>query len=291
MKPYFFLSLLVVLSGCVHRNRQTAASSDDTSTPVVSSLLSAEASSRDGRSPNEDQLAAMLPARRPSLPEQRLRRMAYVCSFNNQTLMPNWVAWQLTKAHTQGRLSRDKVKFMEDQDVAPQYRVTTFDYNRSGYDRGHMCPAGDNKWNATALQQCFLMTNICPQGHNLNAGDWNDLEIRCRQWARQYGDIYIVCGPILRGNAQRRIGRRPRRITVPDAFFKVVVCLNGTPKGIGFIYENEDGHHPMDYYVRTIDEVERVTGYDFLAGLPDATERAIEGRADLRAWGRAQEKR
>ena len=283
MKSILFLTLLLTLSACNH-NRQASTPSDDTASPVAASLLSTDASARSDRSYNNNQLAAVLPARRQDLPEQRLQRMAYVSSFNNQTLMPNWVAWQLTKAHTRGTLSRNKVNFMEDMDVAPQYRVTTFDYNRSGYDRGHMCPAGDNKWNTTALQQCFLMTNICPQGHDLNSGDWNDLEIRCRDWAQQYGDIYIICGPILRGNAQRRIGRKPRRITVPDAFFKIVVCLNGTPKGIGFIYENEDGHRPMSHYVHTIDEVERITGYDFLAALPDATERTIESQANLRAW-------
>ncbi len=228
-------------------------------------------------------LSIALPAPRRDIPEQRLTRKGYTSSFNNQTLMPNWVAWQLTKARTYGNQKRGNVKFQEDFDVAPQYRVTTFDYNRSGFDRGHMCPAGDNRWDSQAMAQCFLMTNMCPQGHNLNSGDWNDLEIQCRDWARQYGEIYIVCGPILHNNAHRRIGQR-HKVTVPDAFFKVVLCMKGTPKAIGFIYPHKDGHRSMSEYVSSVDEVERITGYDFFAALPDNVERTVEARANLRDW-------
>ena len=62
----------------------------------------------------------------------------------------------------------------------------------SGYDRGHMCPAGDNKWGFKPMKESFLLTNICPQDHNLNCGDWNELEITCREWADKYGDINII---------------------------------------------------------------------------------------------------
>jgi endonuclease G len=282
--PYCTLLLAALtFAGCHHRShRHGDHNADAPASPTSAFLSTPSADTRQGYTP-DDGLTAILPATRHDLPEQLLVRKAYLCSFNRQTLMPNWVAWRLTAAHTRGRLSREGVKFQEDEDVAPQYRVSTYDYNRSGYDRGHMCPAGDNKWDATALQQCFLMTNICPQGHNLNSGDWNDLEMQCRDWAEQYGEVYIICGPLLRGNRQRRIGRE-HRVTVPDAFFKVVVCLKGTPKGIGFVFENQDGNHPMDYYARSIDEVERLTGYDFLAALPDATERRVEQQRDLRAW-------
>lgn len=223
-------------------------------------------------------LTAMLPAPRRDLPEQRLTRKAYIASFNNRTLMPNWVAWKLTRQHTNGSQKRGQVKFEEDREVAPQHRVSTFDYNRSGFDRGHLCPAGDNRWDRTAMEQCFLMTNICPQNHALNAGVWNDLEMRCRAWARRYGEIYIVCGPVLYGQGQRRIGQR-RKVTVPDAFFKVVLCMAGTPKAIGYVFPNKDSQRPMHDYALSVDEVERITGYDFFASLPDDVERKAEANA------------
>ena len=54
-------------------------------------------------------------------------------------------------------------------------------------DRGHMCPAGDNRWHWKAMQVSFYMTNICPQNHNLNRGDWKELEESCRRWAQEEG--------------------------------------------------------------------------------------------------------
>ncbi|MDD2601476.1 MAG: DNA/RNA non-specific endonuclease [Prevotella sp.] len=212
-----------------------------------------------------------------------LYRKGYVSSFNNQTLLPNWVAWELTSDHTSGPVKRGDVKFHEDMDVPERYRVNTFDYSRSGYDRGHMCPAGDNKWDEEAMDQCFLLTNICPQNQHLNAGDWNEMENKCRKWAQQYGEIYIVCGPILFRNNTKRIGKQ-RKITVPDAFFKVVLRLGEEPRAIGFIYRNQEGNRPMGDYVNSVDQVERITGYDFFHALPDNVEKVVEARGELSDW-------
>lgn len=225
-----------------------------------------------------------MPAPRTDIAEQILRRKAYVTSFNRETLIPNWVAWCLTREHTRGKAKRTDAQFHEDPEVDPRYRVTTYDYQRSGFDRGHMCPAGDNKWDAQAMDECFLMTNICPQLHSLNAGDWNEIEMRCRTWANRYGRVYIVSGPIILKEGRRRIGRQ-HKVTVPQAFFKVV--LRTGPDGhhaIGFIYRNRDGNRPMGDYVNSVDEVERITGYDLFAQLPDNIERQVEAHADLSEW-------
>ena len=87
-------------------------------------------------------------------------------------------------------------------------RATDRDYFNSRYDRGHMCPAGDNKWDKEAMAQSFLFTNICPQNHGLNKYEWNDLEMLCREWARKYGAVDIVCGPLFSTSGQQKtIGR------------------------------------------------------------------------------------
>lgn len=57
-----------------------------------------------------------------------------------------------------------------------------------------MCPAADNKWDKQAMRESFYMTNICPQHHNLNRGDWKELEDDCRRWVEESGTIYIACG-------------------------------------------------------------------------------------------------
>lgn len=222
-----------------------------------------------------------VPGKLTDRPEQILKRVAYTASYNSDLRIPNWVAWQLTGAHTEGKNKRAGVKFQEDTDV-PLPRAVDFDYVRSGYDRGHLCPSADNRWDATAQEQSFLLTNVCPQDHNLNVGDWHELENLCRKWAKTYGSIYIVAGPVLLKGKHKAIGKN--KVTVPEAFFKVVLCMEGEPKAIGFIYRNESGNRPKSYYVNTIDDVERITGIDFFPALPDNVEKAVEATCNLEEW-------
>ena len=222
-----------------------------------------------------------VPEKLTDRPEQILKRVAYTASYNSDLRIPNWVAWRLTGAHTRGKNKRAGVKFHEDTDV-PMPRAVDFDYVRSGYDRGHLCPSADNRWDATAQEQSFLLTNVCPQDHNLNVGDWHELEILCRKWAKTYGSIYIVAGPVLFKGKHKTIGKN--KVTVPEAFFKVVLCMEGTPKAIGFVYRNESGNRPKSYYVNTIDDVERITGIDFFPALPDNVENEVGATSSLEAW-------
>lgn len=214
-------------------------------------------------------------------PEQILKRTGYVASYNKTTLLPNWVAWHLTAERTEGSAKRSGVDFAEDTEV-PEPRATDWDYYNSGYDRGHMCPAADNKWSKKAMEESFLFTNMCPQNGNLNRGDWNEMEMACRKWAKKYGDLYIVCGPILYKGKHKTIGKN--KVVVPEAFFKVVLRTGDNPQAIGFIYKNTSGNRPKDSYVNTVDEVERITGIDFFPSLPDNVEKNVEATADIANW-------
>lgn len=214
-------------------------------------------------------------------PEQILERTGYVASYNKTNLLPNWVAWHLTAERTEGSAKRSGVDFAEDTEV-PEPRATDWDYYNSGYDRGHMCPAADNKWSKKAMEESFLFTNMCPQNGNLNRGDWNEMEMACRKWAKKYGGLYIVCGPILYKGKHRTIGNN--KVVVPEAFFKVVLRTGDDPQAIGFIYKNTSGNRPKDSYVNTVDEVERITGIDFFPSLPDDVEKKVEAECDLGLW-------
>ena len=222
-----------------------------------------------------------IPAPLTDRKEQILRRTAYTASYNSDTRLPNWVAWQLTAEHTSGPHKRGGIDFAEDEDV-PEPRATDWDYYRSGYDRGHLCPSADNKWSEAAQRESFLFTNICPQNHSLNAGDWNEMEQQCRRWADELGSIYIVSGPILYKGRHKTIGKN--KVVVPEAFFKVVLCTEGEPKAIGFIYKNQPGNRPKGDYVNSVDEVERITGIDFFPALPDDVESRVEASADIADW-------
>ncbi len=213
--------------------------------------------------------------------EQILNRTAYTVSYNKDLKLPNWVAWQLSAEHTDGPYKRGGIKFQEDEDVV-EPRATDDDYRRSGYDRGHMCPSGDNKWSENAQRESFLFTNICPQDHGLNAGDWNEMEGKCRKWAEKYGNLFIVCGPILYKGEHKKIGKN--KVVVPEAYYKVVLRMGEKPCAIGFVYKNISGNRPMGDYINTIDQVERITGIDFFSALPDSLENIIESEGRLEDW-------
>ena len=104
----------------------------------------------------------------------------------------------------------------------------------------------------------------------------------CRRWAEKFGDGYIVCGPILFNQEHETIG--PNKVVVPEAFFKVVLCLKGKPKGIGFIRRNTDSSRRKGLYINSIKEVERITGMTFFPLLPSDIAATIKSEARLDDW-------
>ena len=229
---------------------------------------------------DKDDSSLALPVMKDNSNSIILRRKAYTLSYNVEMKNPNWVAWYLSAAHVDGEWARSN-DYREDFDV-PSPRATNDDYRGSTWSRGHMCPAGDNKWDSDAMSETFLLSNMCPQDRNLNSGLWNRVETDCRKWAQKYGGIYIVCGPLYYNKEHETIG--DNNVVVPEAFYKVVLCMEGRPKAIGFIVKNNAGTKKKDQYVNSVDEVERITGIDFFSGVPDDIEDEIEANANIRDW-------
>lgn len=215
-----------------------------------------------------------------SNPSQEKDYTGFRLSFNKDTRTPNWVAWELLGSECNGPATRSN-DFWTDDDI---YGCSTpEDYRRSGYDRGHICPAADQKWSKRAMSDCFVFTNMCPQNHSLNSGAWNTLENKERQWAMRDSAIVIVAGPIYTQEDTLSIG--PSKVKVPGAFFKVMVApYLEEPRGIAFIYPNMSAPGNMQNYVTTIDEVEKITGFDFFYKLPDDVENKIEATSSFREW-------
>ena len=127
-----------------------------------------------------------------------------------------------------------------------------------------------------------MLTNICPQHESLNSGLWNVIERDCRKWAKKYGEVYIVCGPVLLNKEHETIGKN--KVVVPEAFFKVILRLNPKPAAIGFLVRNNEGKKKRDQYINTVDDVERITGIDFFPALPDSLENVVEAYANINDW-------
>lgn len=216
------------------------------------------------------------------VPEQLVDYEGFRLSFNKENKTPNWVAWELLGSETDGSEPRYNGFW---QDPAVEGCPSTSDYSRSGYDRGHLCPAADQKWSHQAMVDCFSLANMAPQDHSLNSGAWSTLEKKERQWAQRDSAIVIIAGPIYENTDTKRIGEAGVR--VPGAFFKVIIApYLDEPRGIGFVYPNMSSPGNMQDYVMTIDEVERLTGIDFFYNLPDDIEEKIESSTSFKEWDR-----
>ncbi|MGN0214091.1 MAG: DNA/RNA non-specific endonuclease [Muribaculaceae bacterium] len=208
-----------------------------------------------------------------------LKYKAHIVYFNPQNHEPNATIYELTAAETEGNEPRAN-NFIHDENV-PQC-AHAWDYSNSGYDRGHMTPAADMKWDAEAMQQSFLMTNICPQDHSLNAGAWSRLEKKLRAWAQRDSSLIIATGPII-GQSPQTIGKEVQ-IPVPEAFFKVVYAPRQA-RAIAFIYPNSPNcNSKMRKYAVSVRQVEHLTGLNFFSSLPDEEENRIEQQNDFAQW-------
>lgn len=279
--------LVVILASCSHSSgKNRRYSTGDELLPIENSItIIGQPDIDDGellviKNLSDSVFIICKPAPLSLVSEQIIQKTSYIVSYNEDTKIPNWVAWHLTAEHTDGPYGR-LGNFHEDEDV-PEPRATLQDYRGSGWSRGHMCPAGDNKWAADAMYDTFSLINVCPQNASLNSGLWNSIEMDCRKWARKFGDIYIVCGPLFLNKDHETIGEN--QVYVPEAFFKVVLCLNGKPKAFGFIVRNTDGNKKRDLYYNSVDQVERITGMDFFPALPDDIEDEVEAKANINDW-------
>ncbi len=204
--------------------------------------------------------------------------------FNPKYHIPNCVIYELTETEvtiSDSPGAEKRKNYNYDKDPSTRNSPEHWDYRSSGYDRGHMAPAMDMKWSPAAMRQCFYMTNMCPQDHDLNGGAWRLLEEKIHRWGKRDKRLIIATGPIM-GKSVKTTGKSCA-VAIPDAFYKVVYAPE-QGRAIGFIYPNEPVSGSFKKRAVTIDEVERLTGLDFFPALPDNVENALESHANPDQW-------
>lgn len=217
-----------------------------------------------------------------SVDDDGVDHLAFTVLFDEENLIPFWVAYDLTEHESRGTAERGQKAFRPDENAGVRQAVDN-DYRRSGYTRGHMAPAADFKWNDDAMWDTFYFTNCCPQTEQMNAGAWEDVEGMVRRLARYYGTVYIVTGPVLEGNEHKTIGKN--KVTVPEAFFKaLLICDDQEWHSIGFLMRNNDQTQYVQKSMLSVNELEKLTGYDLFHNLPDAIEESVEEELDAERW-------
>lgn len=214
--------------------------------------------------------------------DQIIRHSKITLRYREQYEQADWVAYKLTNEEASAYLSRDGNKFVPDPLVRTGSAITS-DYTRTGYDRGHLAPAGDFNLTPDEKQETFYMSNISPQVPDFNRGIWNDLEQKFRQWAQRDDVLYIVTGPVLKPGLST-IGNK-NEIAVPERYYKIALCLtDDQPRMIGFVLNNEFSSENLKTFVVSVDEIEQMTGIDFFPRLPDALEKKLESANTTKGW-------
>lgn len=209
-----------------------------------------------------------------------IKHFAYTLSYNEEREQANWVAYNLTKAELVKNVER-KDHFRIDSAISTG-SSNDLDFKSSGYDRGHLAPAADMLYDIMALDESFYYSNICPQTPGFNRGIWKKLEGKVRDWAAKYDTIWIVTGPVLKGNLSS-IGEN--KVSVPEYFYKVLlVRIENGITGIGFILPNKKSNNTIFDFAVTIDSVENLVGIDFYGELPDEIENKMERELDIYKW-------
>lgn len=210
----------------------------------------------------------------------------YILKYEEKYEVPAWVVHRLKGEYTDGLADRKGNQFIPDKMVENNSALSN-DYSNTGYDRGHMVPAGDFKCCQEWMNETFYMSNIAPQVPDFNRGIWENIEERVRDWAVRDGELIVVTGPVLRDGLPT-IGRY-NTVAVPEYYYKIVLFYQpktGKPaRALAFLLPNEGLHGKrMNSFVVSVDQVEKVTGLNFFAKLPDNIENAIEAKSDWNAW-------
>jgi endonuclease G, mitochondrial len=220
---------------------------------------------------------------------------AYTLSYNKNKGIANWVSWHLSTAW-KGPTDRQN-DFRPDPNLPQKwYEVTPSDYARTGFDRGHLCPSDDRDGTLEDNQETFFMTNMTPQAPEHNRGIWKTLEDFGRTLTQQGNEVYIIAGTIGEGGTgtegfAKTIGKN-NNITVPASLWKIIVVLpigqndvlrineNTRIIAVNIPNDNSIGTNSWKNYRVSVDELERLTGYDFLSNVSVEIQTVIEGRVD-----------
>lgn len=225
----------------------------------------------------------------------------FTLSYNTSTLCPNWVAWHLDSVNM-GEADRSD-DFRPDEELPEGWygvKKADYQYNKYGFDRGHVCPSADRTATKEDNSMTFLMTNMVPQTPDNNRVIWMHFENFERELVKEGNEVYIIAGPYGSGGTSPKgtFDNIPIQLKSGETFYmnvpaytwKVLIALpagdgdldrmaDPSATAIAINVPNKTGMQKTgdwEQFLCSIDEIEAMTGYDFFELLPDDIEDALE---------------
>jgi endonuclease G len=187
----------------------------------------------------------------------RLKHTNYTSVFSISKKYPVLVEWWLTKTMISCvKPLKRKDNFKPDPKLPVETDIAK-DYIGSGTDRGHMMPAAENLCQTPDVQdECFYFSNMAPQFHSLNAGDWKSVETWERTMSTKNDSLHIWCGCV---GEIKKIGT----VSVPKECWKLIYIKN-SKEWFGFLFDNTTDK-PTGLYSHIVGKeiIEEETGFKF----------------------------
>lgn len=202
----------------------------------------------------------------------------YAFSYVEKYEQSEWVAYELEDGNW--KYSEYERPLFNQDPIVESESAHWGNYKKSGYTKGHLCPAGDRKENQDLFEETFFTSNVSPQTYEFNAGVWNRLEQKVRYWAYKYDGLYVITGGVLTDNLES-IGRED--VAVPKYFYKVLLTKDQS-KMIAFLVPHENSKLPLYEFATSVDEIEQLTGINFFPKLEDSIENKMEMNKNYKEW-------
>ena len=266
------IALLISISACEETpNADQVNNQDVTPSEVEESPPATEV--------NTVTLAGYLPL--ASSDHQQIHHKYFSLAYSEAHEQPTWVAYTIThKQSNNDRVSR-KSNFTLDHAVTTR-SAEEADYDASGYDKGHIVPADNMRFNQTAQNECFFMSNVCPQDPSFNRGKWKALENQVRTWVDKEKVLIVVAGPVLEDGLPT-IGEN--EVAIPNHFYKIIFDHREPEvKVLAFLMPNEKCDGELVSYAVSVDSIETLTGIDFFPQLENVLEESLESSIEVDEW-------
>lgn len=216
----------------------------------------------------ESAFARQLPVSAPLL-----KREGHITSYDGRTRNAHWVYHKLNSDIVEKKISRKEYSFKEDPLLPRHVRATKKDYQKSGFDRGHLCAASDS-YSPSTMEDTFFLSNIAPQSPAFNRGYWKKVENHARSLTKKYRNVHVFTGPLYLSN-KKRDGKRyvtyevigDSQVAVPTHFFALlfVEATNGKMLSKAYILPNQsiESHIPLKKFTASLEEIETASGVLF----------------------------